>query len=310
MRRRVCTLGQTDVYLHLGTLLYGAWALLGGTGRMAAASFLSILLHEGAHALAAQLCGQPPRELELTPLGAVLRLEDEERLPPGRRLLMLAAGPAMTLLLCFLALRLTSAGWLSPQTGRTLFTANLAILAVNLLPALPLDGGRMLALTLACRLRGETVGRVMRGLGTALGLAAVGGSLWLSWRCGGWNWSLAAAGCFLLYSASTATTTLAMAEMRRLMDRKSALEGRGYAPVRRLAVMADIPLHRAVRLLHPRGVTELVVMERGTMRPLGVLTEAEAVSAWLDAPQMRCGEALGSMTGGAIRNKGAKHGKF
>ena len=100
------------------------------------------------------------------------------------------------------------------------------------------------------------------------------------------------AGCFLMYSAATATTTQAMAEMRRLMDRKTLLEGRGYAPVRRVAVIADVPLHRAVRLLHPRRLTEFVVTERGTMRVLGVLTEAEAVSAWLDAPPKRCGEAL------------------
>lgn len=290
MRRRIAAVGPTDVYLHLATVVFGVYVLLSGALRTALAGFASILLHEGAHALAATLLGQPPQEIEITPMGAVMRLEDEERLPAGRRMLMLAAGPAMTALLAHLALLLTARGVMSIAAGRALFLANAAILLVNILPALPLDGGRLLSLVLARFVRGETVARIMRALGTVLGLAAIGGSMWLAWRHGAWNWSLAAAGCFLMYSASTATTTQAMAELRRLMDRKSALEGRGYAPVRRVAVMADQPLHRAVRLLHPSKVTEFSVMERGTMRVLGVMTEAAAVSAWLKQPEAHCGQ--------------------
>ena len=292
MRRRIASVGQTDVYLHAATALFGIYMLLSGAWRTALAGFASILLHEGAHALAATLLGQPPQEIEITPMGAVMRLEDEEHLRPLRRAVMLAAGPAMTALLAHLAVLLTAQGWLSLPAGRALFLSNATILMVNLLPALPLDGGRLLTLLLGRFLRGDVVARIMRAVGTALGLVAIGGSLWLTWRYGAWNWSLAAAGCFLMYSAATATTTQAMAEMQRLMDRKSALEGRGYAPVRREAVIADVPLHRALRLLHPRRLTEFAVTERGTMRVLGMLTEAEAVSAWLDAPEARCGEAL------------------
>lgn len=293
MRRRIATLGRTDVYLHLATVAFALYVLLSGAWHAALAGFLSICLHEGAHALASTLLGQPPGEIELSPMGAVMRLEDEERLSPLRRAAMLAAGPAMTALLCVLAIRLTAAGWLPQSGGRALFLANAAILMVNLLPALPLDGGRLLALLMGCFFRGETVRRVMRALGTALGLAAIGASLWLAWRFGGFNWSMAAAGCFLMYAAPVATTTQAMAEMRRLMDRKIALEGRGFAAVQRIAVMADLPLHRAVRLLHQGRLTEFAVMERGTMRNLGVMTEAEVVSAWLRQPEGRCGDAAG-----------------
>lgn len=292
MRRRICTVGPTDVYLHPGTLLFAAYALLTGSWPSLLASFVSILLHECAHAIAAALGGQPPREMELTPLGAVLRVEDEERLPPLRRLLMLAAGPAMTLLLCLVALRGTALGWLSAAAGRRLFMANLAILMVNLLPALPLDGGRILALLLGSFLRPETVRRIIRLSGTLLGLAAILGSVWLSWRYGGWNWSLAAAGCFLLYSAATATTTAAMAQLRLLMDRKIALEGCGFAPCREFAVLADRPVHRTMRLLAPRAMTCFLLIEPGTMRLLGRLTEHEMIAACLDQPDMTCLQAL------------------
>lgn len=285
MRRRILSVGPTDVYLHMGTALFALYALLTGTWAAVGTAFGSILLHEGGHGAAAALLGQPPREMELTPLGAVLRLEDEERLPPLRRALMLMAGPAVTLLLCLLSLRLTACGWLPVEAGRRLFMANLAILLINLLPALPLDGGRLLTLALSCFLRGETVRRVMRLTGTALGLLAAGGSVYLTWKHGQWNASLAAAGCFLMYSAATATTTQAMAELRRLLDRKIALETRGYAPCREVAVLGSEPVYRAVRLLHPRRMTHILLMEPGTMKGLGSLGEAELISAFLKHPQ-------------------------
>ena len=294
MRRRILALGGCDVYLHLGTLLFAGYVMLAGTWAAALAGFVSIALHEAAHGLAALLCGQPPQEIELTPMGALLRLEDEQRLPPLRRALILAAGPAMTLLLCTLSLRLTAAGWLTASIGRVLFLSNAAILMMNLLPALPLDGGRLLALALGMLLRGETVARIMRTSGTVLGLSAIGFSLWLSWQFGGFNWSLAAAGCFLMYSASMATTTLAMHHLQALMARKTQLESRGHLPVRRVAILAATPLQRAVRLLHPRALTEFTLMEQGTLRPIGMLTEERLIAAYLDSPQMTCAEAAQS----------------
>ena len=107
------TIGPTALYIHAGTLLFAGYALLAGALPMLLCASVSILLHEAAHGAAAALAGEPPLEMELTPLGAVLRLEDAERMPAGKRLLMLAAGPAMTLLLCFLSLRMTEWGVLT-----------------------------------------------------------------------------------------------------------------------------------------------------------------------------------------------------
>ena len=291
MRRRILSVGPTDIYLHMGTLLFAAYALLTGSWPMLLTATVSILLHECAHAAAAAIAGQPPRELELTPLGAVMRLEDEARLPLLRRLAMLAAGPLMTLLLCGIALRLTAAGHLSVPTGRMIFAANLALLLLNLLPALPLDGGRILSLVLSSFLPSAVVQRVIRTLGMVMGCAAIAGSIWLSWRFGGWNWSLAACGCFLCYSAWAATTTFAMAQLRQLMDRKIELERRGWFSCRERAILATQPLHRAVRLLTPRALTTFWIIEPGTMKPLATLDEPELIAVWLEHPEMNCIEA-------------------
>lgn len=290
MRRRILTVGQTDVYLHLGTIAYVVYALVMGFAPAMITALGSILLHECAHGIAAGLCGQPPNEMELTPLGAVLRLEDEERLQPFRRLLMLAAGPAMSLLLCCVAIWGTKAQVLHAAVGKQLFQANLAILLLNLLPALPLDGGRMLSMVLGCFLRAETVRLVMRLTGSILGGAAIFGSMWLAWRHGVWNLSLAAAGCFLLYTGAQATTSQAMAELQMLLDRKIRLEQRGSMPLRLIAVIGTATLRKAVRLLSPNRFTEIRVLQPGSMEILGVLTEQQLISAYLDEPQKTCQE--------------------
>lgn len=291
MRRRICTIGPTDVYLHTANLALLLWAWLSGAGAALLTAILSILLHEAAHAAAAALLGHPPQELELTPLGAVMRLEDEATLPPLRRLIMLAAGPAMSLLLCHLALWTARTAALPALLAQRLFEANLAILLLNLLPVLPLDGGRILTLLLSRILRQETVRRIMRIAGTLAGLALIVLSGWMAWRYGLLNWSLAAAGCFLMYSASAATTTHALAQLRSLMSRKLLLETRGHVPIRRIAVPAATPLHRAIRLLAPRALTEFSLMEQGTLHTLAILTEETLISRWLDHPQMNCAEA-------------------
>ena len=284
MRWRLFQWGGTAVWLHPAALIVALYMVSMGFGGLLMVGMVSVLLHEGAHALCSTLFGKSPEDIEITPLGALMRLEDDEALSPSRRLLVLMAGPIMTLLLCYLALFATQAGWLPWSTGRQLFLCNAAMLLINLLPALPLDGGRMTALLLAFICPRETVRAVMRAIGTALGLGCVLLNLWLSWRGGGWNLSLAAAGCFLMYSAARSTTSHAMDELRDFMDRKSCLESRGTMPCRWVTVAEDATLRQTVRRLHPRKYTMFCVNgER-------FLSEQAIIAAYLDDPSVAVGE--------------------
>lgn len=288
MRRRLFTLGRTDVVLHPATLLFWLYMVLAGQGGLLVCGMVSILLHEMGHGVAAAALGHPPEELELTPLGCLMRQEEDAETPRWQRLVVVLAGPGVTALLCIASVYLTAYGWLDRSLGRLLFSCNAAILCVNALPALPLDGGRLLSLGLGLVVREETVRRVMRALGTALGAVLVTLNCVVCVRYGGWNLSLACAGCFLMYAAVMGTTSAALVELQGFMARKARLELRGSLRTCHITVIDTLPLRRVVRLLHPNYRTMLLVVKQGTGQQLAVVGEEQLIERYLETPGETC----------------------
>jgi Zn-dependent protease/CBS domain-containing protein len=113
----------------------------------ALALFAGILLHELGHAVVARRHGLEVEEIDLWLLGGVARMSGEPG-EPGDELRFALAGPAVTavVLAAFGALRLVAgdalADWLRAFVDYQIYV-NAAILAFNLLPAFPLDGGRV-----------------------------------------------------------------------------------------------------------------------------------------------------------------------
>ena len=124
--------------------------LHGSTRYFVAAAFvillyLSVLIHELSHSVVARGYGLPVRRILLYPLGGVSEIEREPQ-TPSREFIVSAAGPVLSLLL-------GAAGWgltrvftagISGTLVRQLMVANIIVGIFNLLPGLPLDGGRML----------------------------------------------------------------------------------------------------------------------------------------------------------------------
>ena len=151
------------------------------------AIFGAVVLHELGHALTARRFGVATKYITLLPLGGVARLESFP-LEPRQELWIAIAGPAVTaglVVVFYLALRLlgqpiTSAGDASIDRGpflARLMWVNVTLLVFNLLPAFPLDGGRVLRAALA--LRGDyaratqTAARVGRAFALLFGIVGL-----------------------------------------------------------------------------------------------------------------------------------------
>jgi Zn-dependent protease/predicted transcriptional regulator len=168
--------------------------------------FVSILAHEFGHALVARKSGIEIEEIDLWLLGGVSRMRGEAH-DPQDELRYAIAGPAVTAVIaaCFgIAAALLPSS--TPQAVRALIEyqafVNVAILVLNLLPAFPLDGGRVLR-SLMWRRSGE-VGRATEraasiGRGFGYVMIALGGIELLSGAPGG-LW-LALIGVFIVMAA-------------------------------------------------------------------------------------------------------------
>ncbi len=145
----------------------------------------SVIVHELGHALMARRYGIETREIVLTPIGGVARLDGY---PQGwAELAIAAAGPLVNLgLATVLFFGLVVAGlppWGAgavvdlPSALQWLLFGNLCLFALNLLPAFPLDGGRILRSALSFLLGQERATKIATRLGMALaallGLAAL-----------------------------------------------------------------------------------------------------------------------------------------
>jgi Zn-dependent protease len=159
------TISGIRIRVHWTFLILPIWiyfsSILAGSGATAAlmslifvlAIFGCVLLHELGHALAARQFGISTRDITLLPIGGVAALERMPR-EPKQELWIAVAGPLVNIVIAMvLGAILLGGGFTASTIGGgflwQLAFANVALVVFNMLPAFPMDGGRVLRSILA-----------------------------------------------------------------------------------------------------------------------------------------------------------------
>lgn len=170
-------MGKLRFSVHPLFYLFGLYFAATGKVFSFVAFTLCAVIHEFGHAIVAEKLGYKLLNVTLMPYGAIIG-GDTEGLTTKDEILVAAAGPAVNLAIGVAVLALW---WIFPESypyTELAATANFSLFFVNLLPAYPLDGGRVLAACLSLRLGRKKAFRIVRGTGIALSVALLGLFVW------------------------------------------------------------------------------------------------------------------------------------
>ena len=269
-------------------------AISGNTRYIVAAAFvvllyLSVLVHELAHSVVARGYGLPVRRILLYPLGGVSEIEKEAP-TPGREFAVAAAGPLLSLVLGAIGWGIAKAVpyGVTGLVIRELMYANFIVGVFNLLPGLPLDGGRMLRAVI-WKVTGKpaaaTIGAAWVGRGLAIALLVIP---FFSGRLAGGDvvsmiWVVVIA-AFMWTGASQSIRAT------RFRERLPALQARRLAR-KAISVPASTPLAEAIRQADEAGARAVVVVDHDS-KPIAIVNEAAVMATppqrrpWVDAGSM------------------------
>ena len=238
--------------------------------------YLSVLVHELSHTVLALRSGLPVRRISLHVLGGVSEIEKPAPTPRAEAGIALA-GPLVSLVLAgvgFLAGEVLDPGSVGRLLARALMLSNLLVGLFNLLPGLPLDGGRALSAAVWRATGRRHTGTLVAGwLGRGLALLVLGAPFAVAEvRRGGMSlvdvvWA-ALLGTFLWVGAGQAIFQSGV--QRRL----PGLSARGLTR-RAIPVRPDLPLGEALRQADEAGARGLVVVD-GAGTPTGLVSEHQA----------------------------------
>ncbi|MCS7017687.1 MAG: site-2 protease family protein [Cytophagales bacterium] len=246
------------------------WAVL-----FVLAIFVCVTLHEFGHALAARRYGIETQDITLLPIGGLARLTSMPE-KPVEELVVALAGPAVNIVISlliypFLDIEQAVAATINLRAvdGESflfsLMAVNLWLAVFNMIPAFPMDGGRVLRALLCFRMERATATRIAAGVGQFLAIGFV-----ILGFFGG-NPFLIFIGFFIFLGAQGEA---------ELAQAKSALQGYRVADV----VMRDFsalqthaPIHAAVELLLNGQSRNFLVLENDL--PVGTLSRDEIVRA-------------------------------
>ncbi|MFF4776243.1 site-2 protease family protein [Microtetraspora fusca] len=237
--------------------------------------YLSVLAHELAHCVVAKYYGYPVRRIVLYMLGGVSEIEREPD-APGREFLVAAAGPALSLGLGGLGYLLLT--FAVPSEGLfyvlvyQLAWANLIVGIFNLVPGLPLDGGRILRAGVWKITRNPGSGTIAAAwVGRGLAVVMIAWPLLTSVMTGQeidlplMVWAVILASFIWM----GATQSLRVARVRARLPH---LRARTLAR-RAMPVTAEVPLSEALRRAQDAGAGAMVVVDHES-RPVAIVNDA------------------------------------
>lgn len=255
--------------------------------------FSIVLWHETAHVIAAKYYGLYVREIELLPFGGVARIEELLQLEPGVERSVAIVGPVSNLILLLLVLLVQPYGYIPEDWLGFIVQANIVMSVFNLLPALPLDGGRVFRSILVEKYGFRQATEKAAGIGQVLGIGLIVLGV-VGYQIYGYINALVfiVIGFFLLLAARKEKAGAIYIFMRYLTHKQQEIRFKRVLAAKELVAVEETSLGEVFRRLTPSYYHIVWVLDtNGTL--LGIITELEMIEAFLEKGiQTKLGELV------------------
>lgn len=242
-------------------------------------AFGSILLHELGHIAVALLEGNKIHSINILPVGLNAQIEDE--CSAWKNIFVFLSGPLINMLLYSLGLIINTYYLPESDNMRFFILINIYLAVFNLLPVLPLDGGRILREALALNTGLFFAGRLTEKISffIAILLIALG---FVQLQAGFYNFSLLFIGLYLIVCMKLQKTEAALMNVKQIIYRRSRLLKKGIYQARDLVAMKSMHLNEVIKCMDFDRFHIIHVLDEN-LKIVGTFTEQEIIDGLLNS---------------------------
>ncbi|WP_053957509.1 M50 family metallopeptidase [Inediibacterium massiliense] len=234
-------------------------------------SLFIVLLHEGAHMIAAKKFGYQLSSIELFPFGGVAKVVGEVAIHPSHEIFIAAAGPLFNLVMALLGYELYNAGMYTHELFVFFILSNFIIGIFNLIPILPLDGGRIIraycAYFIGIKKATKLVAILSKSISVILFMIGI-----LLYRSNPFHIYLSCLAIFLYIAACKEYKMAAFIFMKEISLKKQHLLQRGMLHTKHLTALKNTSIQEVLNQFIPRKYYMIIVMDE-KCNMMGMLTE-------------------------------------
>ena len=237
----------------------------------------AVLVHEWAHVLVSVALGMTVTEMELFPFGCAAKLECFA-VSRVKEIFVAAAGPLANMAVACAVFFVDKYAFGIAVKDR-IIASNLALAAVNMLPALPLDGGRIMRAVFASFMGYKRATKLMAVGGIFFAAVIVGTGVWAAFQ-DALNPSFFIMGFFLCLAAVKELKSAPYTLIRDFTGKRQQLDKRKTMHINRFAAMQTEPIKDIMREFEAGKYNIVTVLDKD-MDVLGELNEREILGGMM-----------------------------
>lgn len=249
-----------------------------GMGDVVLCTIPTLIIHEWAHILAAAALGMTITEMELFPFGCAEKTQCFA-VSRAKEIIVAAAGPAINMIAAC-ALFIVNKYYYSFDYAGKLIAANLAIATVNLLPALPLDGGRIARAAFASFMSYKRATKIISAAGIFFAVVITGAGIYIAVE-DKINPSYFVMGFFLCLSSITEMKSAPYVLIRDFSGKRERMDKHKTLSINRFAAMQNEKLSDIMREFEAGKYNIVTVLDKD-MGVLGELDERQVLNGMME----------------------------